>query len=83
MSVRSVGATPTKGEGIMAVSYTITSLDMVEDGNRYDTLHQCPLCGIAYTIVRNLSGGNWLTTGGYLVTDNCNCHDEFLGEACG
>ena len=83
MSVRSVGATPTKGEGIMAVSYTITSQDMVEDGDRYDTLYQCPLCGIAYTIVKNLSGGNWVTTldptGGYLVTDNCTCHDEAVG----
>ena len=57
----------------MAVSYTITTRDMVEDGNRYDTLYQCPLCGIAYTIVRERN------TGDYLVTDNCNCHDEAVG----
>ncbi len=75
MSVRSVGATPTKGEGIMAISYTITSQDMVEDGDRCDTLHQCPLCGIAYTIVKKRTNIR-NQTGDYLVTDNCDCHDD-------
>ena len=57
----------------MAVSYTITPEAYAEDGERGDTLHQCPLCGIAYDIDRNLS---W----GYQVTDNCDCHDKHVAE---
>jgi hypothetical protein len=56
----------------MSVSYTISWQDKVEDGERGESIYQCPLCGIDYDIDRNLS---W----GYQVTDNCNCHDEYLG----
>ena len=79
MSVRSVGATPTKGEEILAVWYTISWQDKVEDGQRSDTLYQCPLCGIAYDIDMNLSGEGFTPQITYQVTDNCNCHDEAVG----
>ena len=53
----------------MTVSYTISPQEKVEDGERYDTLYQCPVCGIAYDIDKNLS---W----GYQVTDNCESHKK-------
>ena len=88
--MRSVGATPTMGEEIMAVSYTISWQDKVEDGERSDTLYQCPLCGIAYDIDENpewgphgLSNdeyGDWIgLRWGHHVTDNCKCHDVAVG----
>ena len=64
---------------IMSVSYTISWQDKVEDGERNDTLYQCPLCGIAYNINRN---HGWYIDC-YQVTDDCTCHDEHRGESEG
>ena len=73
----------------MSVAYTISRQDWEEDGERSDTLYQCPLCGIAYDIDENpewgphgLSNdeyGDWIgLRWGHHVTDNCECHDEYL-----
>lgn len=52
----------------MAVNYTISWQDKFDDGQRSVTRYQCPLCGEAYDIDKNLSDG-------YQVTDNCDCHE--------
>ena len=72
----------------MAVSYTITPEAKAEDGERSDTLYQCPICGIAYNIAENAewgpSGldaneyGDWIgLRWGHHVTDNCECHNSY------
>jgi len=74
----------------MAVSYTITPLAYAEDGERGDTLHQCPLCGIEYDIAEDAEWspngldyneyGDWLgLRWGHHVTDNCDCHNKHMG----
>ena len=69
----------------MAVNYTISPEAYAEDGERCGTLHQCPLCGVAYDMAE-LAG--WGPSGvrcegcgaslesrwGHRVTDNCDCH---------
>jgi hypothetical protein len=67
----------------MSVSYTISRLDWEVDGERSDTLYQCPLCGIAYDIkeipiivLEVPLGADFHRR--YLVTDDCGCHDEHL-----
>ena len=53
----------------MAVNYTITWEEKWRDAQRPRTGHQCPRCGVAYSIDKNLSEG-------YQVTDNCECHKK-------
>ena len=62
----------------MSVAYTISWQDKVEDGERGESIYQCPLCGIDYTIVKNRTNVR-NQTGDYLVTDNCKCYDHHLG----
>ena len=72
----------------MAVSYTITPEAYAEDGERGDTLHQCPLCGIEYdidtpTMLPPIGAFRWgvrYMSWGYQVTDNCDCHDKHVAE---
>ena len=69
----------------MSVSYTISWQDWVEDGERSDTLYQCPLCGIAYDLNPRYRPHpyHWISPFKYPaqvtfveVTDDCNCHDD-------
>ena len=71
----------------MAVSYTITPEAYAEDGERSDTLHQCPLCGIEYDISEHAEwspngldyneSGDWIgLRWGHHVTANCDCRDK-------
>jgi hypothetical protein len=81
-----------KGKGFtMNVSYTITPEAYAEDGERSDTLHQCPLCGIEYDISEHAEwspngldyneSGDWIgLRWGHHVTANCDCHDKHVAE---
>ena len=73
----------------MAVSYTITPEAYAEDGERSDTLHQCPLCGIAYDLTCHYRPHPrwWVSPFKYPaqiafveVNDDCNCHDKHVAE---
>ena len=57
----------------MAVNYTISWEHKWRDEQRSHTLLQCPMCGVAYDIDKNLSYG-------YQVTDNCECHNNHIAK---
>ena len=65
----------------MSVDYTITWRERDEDGNRGESIHQCPLCGTDYEITQKppevLPITRIFPKVVFSVTDNCNCHDEF------
>lgn len=55
------------------ISYTITTAERLEDGERGMSEHSCGLCGVDYDIDKNLSEG-------YQVTDNCECHTNHMEQ---
>jgi hypothetical protein len=68
----------------MAVSYTITWQERDEDGNRGESIHQCPLCGIDYEITVKPPEVLPMTRVWpkvvFSVTDNCQCHNDHEAE---
>ena len=63
----------------MAVSYTI------EAGWEH-SVHECPMCGTAYTIealktINHFTRPHRVVLGtNFLVTDNCECHNDHEAE---
>ena len=57
----------------MAVSYTI------EAGWEH-SIHECPMCGTAYTIEALKTINHYTRRTNLLVTDNCQCHNDHEAE---
>lgn len=68
------------------IIYEISRQEWEEDRERSASVHSCGLCGVDYDITArypaveyiDLFTGKSLTEPVFIVTDDCECHDEFL-----